>query len=141
VVDRWWHPREITFTREQVEWLLEHLELLKEGVWPPDPRGTGYTDAPARGSVNRHAPFETPCQIAAEVEARLAKCGLDRYLVEDRYIRKIPEDVLAQRLCMAEREVCRRINSALSYITGRRRKQYSYKEFKGHRRRVPANRY
>jgi len=66
----WYAPGDITFTPEQCIWLIEHLDMLRSGVWPANPSG-GYTDAAARTPVRPHARFETPCQFAAEIEARL----------------------------------------------------------------------
>lgn len=129
----WWHPRDIRFTREQVEWLLSWLPSLKEGNWPARP--SGYTEAPAgRKARSRHASFETPAQIAAELECRLAKCALDRYLVEDSYIDGIDERDLARKLGLDIGDVGRRISSVLKYVSGWNRKTCSLKEWKGHRR-------
>jgi hypothetical protein len=66
----WWKPSEIYFSREQCIWLIQYLDLLKEGRWPPDPSG-GYTDAAAQSSLSSHAIYETPCQFAAEIERRI----------------------------------------------------------------------
>lgn len=134
-IDEWYSPRDIYFSRGQVEWLLPWLPVIREGIWPGNPRGTGYTDGPT-GKRNRslHASFETPAQIAAELESRLARCGLDRYLVEDCYINGIDESELARKLGLDIWEVERRINSVLRYIKGWKRKLYSFRDWKGHRR-------
>jgi len=65
----YYDPREITFTREQMIWLISELEVLESGRWPQNT----YTDNPegiTPGQRN-HAPFETPEQFAAEVRWRL----------------------------------------------------------------------
>lgn len=116
----WFDPRYIKFVPEHVIFLLIHLEMLRSGRYPPDPRTSGYTDIPiARtgGQRNRHAYFTLPATLAAEIDSRLARCSLDRYLVEDHYCRGIPEEDLACRLDMDVWEVRRRINSAVSYIS------------------------
>lgn len=71
-----YRPRDIVFDRQQVLWLIEWLELLQQGSWPPDPRETGYTEAPkVQTSPSTRAPFEGPVQVAAEVTSRLESCG------------------------------------------------------------------
>jgi len=126
-----YQPRDINFSTEQVIWILEYLPMLIEGLWPSDPQGTGYTDvAMGSKSRSRHAPFETPCQIAAEIEVRLKKLGTDRHLVEDRYTNMIPEEMIAQKLGVHPEEVYKRLDSALKYISRWWRKRMSYPGWK-----------
>jgi hypothetical protein len=113
----WLPPARVRFTMDDIYFILLHLPLLRQGVYPPDPRETGYTTGMGRkkgGSL--HAYFEKPAQIAGEIDTRLTRCGLDRYLVEDNICRGIPEEDLARRLDMEVWEIRRRINSAVSYI-------------------------
>jgi hypothetical protein len=131
----WYAPRQIRFCRVQMIWLLSWLPLLREGSWPANPQPTGYTETPrVQHSRSLHASFETPCQIAAEVDARLARCGLDRYLLEDCFIWGMSEDELAGKLGIPVEDVSWRITSALNYISGWRRKLYSLQDWRGHRR-------
>ncbi len=72
----YYKPSEIRFSREQMLWLIEWLSVLKEGTWPPNPQGSGYTEiASVQKSSSHHAGFETPCQFAAEIESRLKSTG------------------------------------------------------------------
>ena len=67
-------PRDITFQRQEIIWLIEHLNTLESGEWPVSPVESGYTEirSPNR---NHKAYFETPCQIAAELTWRLKRTG------------------------------------------------------------------
>jgi hypothetical protein len=73
----WWPPRDITFTRDQVLWLIYMLPLLTEGCWPRDPNQSSIdVPGPRLGIKSFRAPFENPAMIAAEIEARLQRTGL-----------------------------------------------------------------
>ncbi len=74
-------PGEIKFSRPQMIWIIEHLEILSAGIYPPDYKVTGYTGK-KRGGFPRHGPFETPCIIAAEVKRRLKKTKTDGKLLK-----------------------------------------------------------
>jgi len=76
MLDEWYSPRDIHFTREQMLWLIAWLPVLGEGNWPPEPRETGYTEAPkVQKSRSRKAHFQTPAEYYAEVTYRLKSCG------------------------------------------------------------------
>ena len=131
MTEEYYQPREIYFNRDQVIWILSWLDMMIKGNWPVNPQGTGYTDAPmGNKSRNRHAPYETAAMVAAEVEIRLGRLGLDRYLVEDRYIDGITEEAIAHKLGIHSSEVYRKLNSALWYVSGFRRKKMSYSDWK-----------
>ena len=133
----WYSFNDIKFCRQQVVWLLEWLPALRGGLWPLDMKTTGYTETPrVQKSRSRHAYFENPCQIAAEIDYRLSQCGLDRYLVEDLYINGFREEDIAQKLGLEVEEVYRRINAILNYISGWVRKDCSFREWRGHRRKL-----
>jgi len=86
----WFAPRYIRFTPDHIIFLLIHLEMIRSGHYPPDPRETGYTTGFVKQKgKGHHAYYEKSVQIAAEIGSRLARCGLDRYLVEDYYCRGV----------------------------------------------------
>jgi hypothetical protein len=69
-------PADIRFSREQMIWLIEWLDVLEDGKWPPDPKETGYIDTPGgSGNKSSRSPFETAAQIFAEVTDRLKQTG------------------------------------------------------------------
>ena len=78
----WVNPNVVWYDLEQVEWLLPQLPDMREGLYPLEPSG-GYVDVQQR--ITERASFEIVCQVAAEIDIRLARTGLDRYLVEERY--------------------------------------------------------
>jgi len=109
----WVAPGAVYFNLEQVEWLLPQLERLREGLYTPEPSG-GYIDIQQR--ITERAPYELVCQIAAEIDLRLVRTGLDRYLVEDKYCKGLSELEIAKNLYMDEFEVYKRIRSVVTYI-------------------------
>lgn len=110
----WVAPGAVYFNLEQIEWLLPQLKDLREGTYPLEPTG-GYVDSPDKQRTFR-APFEIATLIAAEIDIRLARTGLDRYLVEEKYCKGLSELEIAQSLHMDEDNVYKRISSAVSYI-------------------------
>ena len=113
-MDYWYSPVSIRYTREQVLFILENKEILKEGLWPPEPRETGYTDE-GNHPVSCHAPFETACMIIAEVEARLKSCGDAGEALED------------EALCIELVDyLSRPARRALNYVSGFRRRRQTY---------------
>jgi len=117
MTDIWYEPREIIFSREQMLWLISWLLVLIEGNWPPNPQGSGYTEAPnVQHSRSRHAYFETPCQIAAEVEWRLKRTGIEGKLL-----------VAEIRLGLMLEELQPESRRALNYISGWRRRKTPYR--------------
>jgi hypothetical protein len=92
--------------------MIEHLELLKEGVWPGgDPHPTGYTKAPGKPGIKSEAKFIRPCEYAGELEARLNKTGRDGLTLLKEYRN--------ENMTKAARD-------ALNYICGWKRKRMRY---------------
>jgi len=76
----WYSPGEILFQRDEILWVLQYIELIEEGVWPPDFKHTGYTGG-KRGRRFGSAYFEVPITISAEVKRRLSATGEDGKLL------------------------------------------------------------
>lgn len=116
----YYQPREIIFVRDQVEFLLPYLVLLKEGRYPPEP--SSYTDTGKRNR-NFKAPFTTPCEIAAELKARMEVCGQDGYLALEHYYDGVPIESengvkgISDKRMIDIRLVERRIRKVVSYIS------------------------
>jgi len=66
----WYSPSSIKFSRPEIIWILENIEMIEEGRWPPDFKYTGYTGG-NKGRRFGPAYFEAPCSISAEVKRRL----------------------------------------------------------------------
>ena len=76
----WYSPGEILFKRDEILWVLEHIELIEVGIWPPDFKTTGYTGG-KRGRRFGPAYFEVPVTISAEIKRRLSIAGEDGKLL------------------------------------------------------------
>jgi hypothetical protein len=131
----WIDPNVIWYDLEQVEWLLPQLYRMREGKYPLEPGG-GYVDIQQR--ISSHAPFEIICQVAAELDIRLAHTGYDRYLLEDSYCKGMDDEDIAHKVGKDVWEVRKRILSAKKYIasgnvprwiTTPRRKGISYEHW------------
>ena len=133
MTDAWYKPSEIRFWPEHVRFLLEHLIELENGRWPRNPKETGYTDAP--GPLRFHnAYFETPVCFAAEITARLIKCGKDGTLTRKCLSEGWDEQSLAELLNSDIYRIRRRVNRVVYYCSGWRRRKITYMEFVTHRR-------
>lgn len=132
MTESWWAPREIVFSREQIEWLLRHLLALDEGQWPTQPGG--YDDVKTnKPDWWKGAYFETPCQFGAEVRYRLEATGDDGLLVLLCHTYETALEQVARMKSMDVPQVARRIERALRYMAGWSRKDYPYKAFVGRR--------
>ena len=138
----WWPVDQISFTRAQVFWLLEYLYLIEEGRWPPEPdeyktthwgvetighRGASIDLREIQKSkyMEPKAYFEKPLQVTAELKWRLEQAGTDGVMCKMFY--QYGEDLSSiSRHFKIDRETAlRRIERALRYIKGwRRKKEY-----------------
>ncbi len=129
----YYSPHTIRYTKAQVKWLISIFPLLRSGSYPPSGKETGYLEYKVlvkRG--NPQAKFVRAAQIAAELDLRIQRAGLDGLLLELLYSSS-PDDELfiIQHIAMALGEdierVARRIRNALQYCSGNHRKVTSYK--------------
>ena len=96
-------------------WLIVHYESLHDGSWPE----VRPEEIPSHGGAFHHGPQEIPCIFAAEISARIKECGHDGLLLWGYYeYEEPPGDA-------------RRINRALEYCSGWRRKRRSYRDWVG----------
>lgn len=107
---------------------------IREGRWPPQSADTGYVDMPGGKKTNSHAPYERAGQVAAEVDARLALCGQDGFMLEDHFTWGKEYGDIARQWHLDSREVYDRMMSALYFCCGWKRKRDSYDDFKRKRR-------
>lgn len=131
----WYSPHSIRFSRQQVKWLIPLLPMLRNGEYPPSGKETGYTDAGGGKPVFKPgAKFELPAGIAAELDVRIQRAGVDGLMLEFLYAFE-PEDEIfviehiAQCLNLERREVAQRIRNALYYVSGADRKAGSYSQY------------
>lgn len=137
VNNTWFSPAEIRFSQEQVVWLLQNLEILRSGCWPPEYKETGYSGS--KTTQKRRAPFDTPACILSELEKRIERAGIDGILLEfvystDSQDRLSLESHIASAMRLELRAIERRVEAALRYVCGEKRKYRSYKEFREHKK-------
>lgn len=119
--DRFWPPRDIRFTQEQVFWLFQHMDIIREGNWPPRP--SSYIEPNVQKSPSRHAPFEAPISIAAELLVRLENAGQDGAMCKLVYIYGEPVESIARHWHIPPWVAQQRIDRALHYCSGWKRKR------------------
>ena len=131
MIEEYYRPREIRYTREQVIWLLR--TVLFHDTWPSDHKETGYTGGKNR-TVGHHANFETVKMIIGELNARLRLCGIAGLYLE--YLTLIDYedyDYLLSRLAgytgTTPREVAYLSGMALRYCCYPKRKESSFKRY------------
>ena len=109
----WVSPGSFNFSPEHLLWVLPMLNEIRSGYYPRDPAGdTGK----GRGGTRLRCPFSEAAIIAAEIDRRLARCGLDRYIAEECYVGGISVSDLAGKLYMDEFEISRRLAAVVSYV-------------------------
>ena len=114
MIKEWYSPKEIYFSPEQVEWLLEVLIMLRAGRYPLEP--SNYTDL-----VQRHfyakGGFETPVEIGAELMVRMQACRLDGYLAIEHYAEGIEIEEIAKIRFMEIGTIDKILNKVKFYIS------------------------
>lgn len=108
---------QICFCRPQMFFLIESIEILRDGNYPKSHIDSGYIDSIIQRQPPQAAPFEGPCQIAAEIDVRLTACKQDGETLAHEII-SLQADYY-ELLSPAAR-------NALNYISGwKRRKSYT----------------
>ena len=141
-------PRDINYDFPCVQWIWTNICALQEGRWP-ESNPSGYVDQPGmRSQGSSRANFENACLVAAEVGIRAKRCGLDGFLVTEKYVRGLSEEQIAKERHLIAEDVYRRINRVLGYSASGRtprwrktrwKKAQTYKQWcdaKGYRRKV-----
>jgi len=80
MIDNWWSPGAIKFSREQVEFLLAHYHLLETGLWPPECRETGYEGA-SSNRLSNLASYQAAIEMKVDIDARLGRLSQLEHLV------------------------------------------------------------
>lgn len=134
ITGRWYAPGEIRFTLNHILFLLENINLLEDGFYPPNPEETGYQElkiAVARGKPRAY--FETPICLIAEIKLRISLAkdnhNDDGKLLLDKYRLGLNDDELARVNHLSYNQVITGINSALLFITGWKRERLPYSDW------------
>ena len=131
---QWYSYNSFKFTKAQVKWALANVQMLRDGQWPPSHKESGYVGEAHSKQVSHEGKFIKAASIAAELDLRIQKAGLDGLMLEFLYAFE-PDDELfviehmAQCLNLEVKEVSRRIRNALYFVSGAERKKGSYKQY------------
>jgi len=134
MLDNWFAPREIYFSKPQMLWLIRHLSELKEGSYPKD--FSSYIDNTGKRTANRKAYYETPALFVVEIEERLESAGIDGLILELIEAWGKSTASISAHLRIPEGLVKKKRDTALSYVSGWRRKKRTYREFTSHKKAI-----
>jgi len=118
----WLSPSAVKFDRDDLEYLLPWLEDMRCGDYPTLQIDE---DAGVRRFCLGKAHYEQACEISAEIDMRLAKTGMDKYLVEQYYqmnsTMDLTEDyildIISSEINKDGQWVKKRIGLAVGYIS------------------------
>lgn len=121
------------FTFASIKFVLEHWEQIGEGNWPLVV--SGYTQAPlTQSSTRAGAKFVGAAEIWAEISWRLERCGRDGKLALAYHANGVPLEDLVQITGIQDiNRIQRRINQAIVYSCGYRRRTESYRDYRRNR--------
>jgi len=125
IMEEFYTYGEFHFTRGQVIWAIRNLDELSFGTWPTNPEGSNYTELPGVKKQGGEASFVRACGIAAEIEGRLEKTGVDGKLL-------VAELNGAWRAPMFE-DLQWESQMALNYVSGWKPKKDIYSSYKAKR--------
>ena len=109
--------------------VLQNLKELRRGE--SIEQHLSYLERPlVTGTRGHHAPFEYPALLAGEVEIRLAKCGIDGFMLKVHIALDESKESIAKALGLPYEEVNRGIWTALGYISGKWPKVNNYREYR-----------
>ncbi len=132
---QWYSPQAVTrYTREQVKWLIPLLPSIRVGIFPHDPKETGYISSGGKPEYKPGAAFEKIVGIVADLDMRIEKAGADGLMMEFLYAFEPADESfiiehIAQCLNMGTREVAQRIRNALYYVSGANQKTATYADY------------
>ncbi len=136
----WYRPGEVIPTVYQLEhFVLPNLDELRLGVWPTDPRPTGYIDT-GKSQRNLKAYFIDPGELAAEVDKRMSRI-VDSIALVLHYTTEWPMPKIAQYLHYDELELWREMRLMLKFVAGYKRKRDSYPTWKAKYLHKKANKF
>ena len=122
-----YEPKDIHFLAPEVAWILINLKTLRDGHWPGVDDDNIWTESCGHFAT----PFLAAVFCAAEVTYRLGLTGEDGRICQEYYTDGADLDVLRRKWGYDHRSdvetIERRINRALFYCSGWRRKDKRYK--------------
>jgi len=114
-------------SKRMILWLIKHLPLLQEGVYPPDAKMLKEFPPLVKKGGSGKAPFVEPILWAVEVERRLLRTHLDGLILLCIECFDVSEASLAGYLNTTKENIRRRADEALKYVAGYSMKKRDYK--------------
>ena len=124
----WFPPSAIFYCPKQVEWIIEHFNILDQ-KWPDEPLNTGYYDPGGGRRISPRGYFEIPRSIKADIEKRLDRCGKDGSLTRQCLAEGWDDVTLAGLMGKSVYVIRDKIRRVINYCSGARIKRISYYEF------------
>lgn len=121
----------VTLTKGHVKWVLENLLTLREGINPKG-RSTEPLSSVTGARITK-AVFINYCEIAGEVERRLALCGPDGFggfLLKLVYAYGESNDYITRTLRISQEQLDRDTYKAMCFITGSWPKKRTYADYR-----------
>jgi len=133
-MEEWYSPKQIVFTKSQIIFLLTNLKDIREGAWPPDPRGSSYTQPEYKRKkkggkqikhrISRHPPFERISDVVVGLDRRLETTKYGGVWLEAVYGGWLYPENLAKKFRVSTEVVNAEIKKALQYIISPWPKRY-----------------
>jgi len=109
--------------------VLQNLKELRRGE--SIEQHLSYLERPlVTGTRTKHAPFEYSALLAAEIEIRLKKCGIDGFMLKVHIALDESKESIAKALGVPYEEVERGIWTAAAYVSGKWPKAESYNQYR-----------
>jgi hypothetical protein len=113
---------EIKFQINQIPFILENLNSIKEGSWPVNPHETLKVRRPSFSG----AYYEACLDIALELERRMKNCGIDSQICKAYYIEQVDPEDLADYYETTSREILQICEAVIWYCSG---EEWEYKPY------------
>ena len=113
---------EIKFQINQIPFILENLNSIKEGSWPTDPREI----LKVKHQAHSGAYYESPIDIGFEIERRLNKCGIDGQICKSYYINQESSEELAGEYKTTSQVILKICEAVIWYCSG---EEWEYKPY------------
>lgn len=128
MLERWYNPDTIKYTRPEVIWLLGHFPEIKHGEWPAYPKGTAYYREAhlSKKAIDYEASSEKIISIAKELGSRLIMAGYDGALVLLYYSAGLSYETISKMTGITEKIIIGKVDNVLSYVEGEKRKGSIY---------------
>jgi hypothetical protein len=130
-------PSDALKTRAQLLWAIRNLSIISSGAWPEGHKE--YLNGIAKRNPSSEATFVRPATLAAEVNSRLRSCGIwgmaIEYVIANENEWKWAEQKVAHYLGESLNDTKNKINLAIRYCTGERKRKTSFKHYCGYNER------